>query len=152
MRAVTVHQFQHTAARRRLRDSQLAKNIELLFQHTAAQRWLQNMALPRKLKLMFQHTATRRRLPQIVVRYLDKNKVSTHSRTKAAAYKSCYHNCLYMAAQQQPHEGGCINSPAYILPNKRCSAAAARRRLQNIQFLNQQLIELLSSSRTKAAA
>ena len=57
-----------------------------MFQHTAARRRLLMYATDKVRKGAFQHTAARRRLPEMAKNWLKSEKVSTHSRTKAAAF------------------------------------------------------------------
>ena len=100
--------FQHTAARRRLRECFCALGCAMVFQHTAARRRLpvagflgfseaemfQHTAARRRLHDRqrrrdtwrgFQHTAARRRLLTRQSRCIANSDVSTHSRAKAAA-------------------------------------------------------------------
>ena len=113
-------QFQHTAARRRLRDlsitAEQAKDVsthsrtkaaansstkskdEAVFQHTAARRRLQKRWQMAKSQAMFQHTAARRRLRDYDIKHRQWDSVSTHSRTKAAAKGRqrlrCWRTCV----------------------------------------------------------
>ena len=57
-----------------------------MFQHTAARRRLREIGNEFWFWGKFQHTAARRRLRQIVKMHLQLDDVSTHSRTEAAAY------------------------------------------------------------------
>ena len=54
--------FQHTAARRRLENLLLRRNVLFVFQHTAARRRLGAQLLVKPYQDKFQHTAARRRL------------------------------------------------------------------------------------------
>ena len=79
--------FQHTAARRRLGFVLVTEILDYKFQHTAARRRLAclywfGMGISR-----FQHTAARRRLAEIRERLLQYQRVSTHSRPKAAGHR-----------------------------------------------------------------
>ena len=100
--------FQHTAAQRRLRllffhrrpldgvsthsrpkaAAQQNQAVELT-QHTAARRRLRDTYGIKKACDGFQHTAARRRLRAIKEGFMNTLAVSTHSRTKAAAF-SCF--------------------------------------------------------------
>ena len=100
--------FQHTAARRRLgfrlgrisrklcfntqppeggwlNPIQMAKLL-ILFQHTAARRRLDDFNINETLYMQFQHTAARRRLVALLGQDQTTDKVSTHSRPKAAGF------------------------------------------------------------------
>ena len=80
--------FQHTAARRRLLLTQWIIPIFTMFQHTAARRRLHHNYNQIPLEIVFQHTAARRRLRGFTLWRTIAQKVSTHSRPKAAA------NCI----------------------------------------------------------
>ena len=77
--------FQHTAARRRL--GVVSAPLQCLvtrFQHTAARRRLGARTTLSYIYFLFQHTAARRRLACRHRLQPDKDRVSTHSRPKAA--------------------------------------------------------------------
>ena len=76
--------FQHTAARRRLGKPSRLSAHHTLFQHTAARRRLELQFDRTFILIMFQHTAARRRLVQTNDETGHSNRVSTHSRPKAA--------------------------------------------------------------------
>ena len=76
--------FQHTAARRRLSKTLMAVSDLAKFQHTAARRRLIWSDFWVWLGFLFQHTAARRRLIGSSVGQQLSNRVSTHSRPKAA--------------------------------------------------------------------
>ena len=59
----------------------------LQFQHTAARRRLRRVSMLKTVALPFQHTAARRRLHAAQEYYQQLIKVSTHSRPKAAAHR-----------------------------------------------------------------
>ena len=77
--------FQHTAARRRLDNEFMAFDPTTKFQHTAARRRLACSKQTAQSKQKFQHTAARRRLLDGIAAARGLDKVSTHSRPKAAA-------------------------------------------------------------------
>ena len=77
-------EFQHTAARRRLGELRWRNRSFVWFQHTAARRRLDCIWARDSLSLLFQHTAARRRLVVKFMADLNRYKVSTHSRPKAA--------------------------------------------------------------------
>ena len=106
--AVYLHEFQHTAARRRLLPHPLSSrsicesfntqppeggchlisdtaSMMSLFQHTAARRRLQTSMTITGGIPGFQHTAARRRLLRAFRAIIIFETVSTHSRPKAAA-------------------------------------------------------------------
>ena len=66
-----------------------------MFQHTAARRRLQDLTRPGRGRRRFQHTAARRRLPERMREHLEAQRVSTHSRPKAAARYPIYLNNLF---------------------------------------------------------
>ena len=77
--------FQHTAARRRLAPiAMVLDDGDGQFQHTAARRRLEAAAFGGGWSTQFQHTAARRRLEYQFFQLINKSKVSTHSRPKAA--------------------------------------------------------------------
>ena len=79
----------------------------LQFQHTAARRRLRN-ALAREMNIsLFQHTAARRRLPVAVPALFYLIFVSTHSRPKAAALEFNFNFSFLVSFNTQPPEGGC---------------------------------------------
>ena len=79
----------------------------LQFQHTAARRRLRN-ALAREMNIsLFQHTAARRRLPVAVPALFYLIFVSTHSRPKAAAEVTDIWQVYEASFNTQPPEGGC---------------------------------------------
>ena len=123
-----VIEFQHTAARRRLRDGCVKRFRLLEFQHTAARRRLQGNSVQYRYYKQFQHTAARRRLPPLSLARSATVWVSTHSRAKAAAQvflrqlslwqfqhtaaRRRLHVCASCIVAQfcfntQPREGGC---------------------------------------------
>ena len=100
--------FQHTAARRRLREHGLRNLFFFAFQHTAARRRLRDRSHCHDRDRPFQHTAARRRLLASSKRLLPDVSVSTHSRPKAAAnhfFKLCGNRFSF---NTQPPEGGCV--------------------------------------------
>ena len=76
--------FQHTAARRRLAMVAILITVIFLFQHTAARRRLAFTKTKNVVMNVFQHTAARRRLESDCKQSINNEKVSTHSRPKAA--------------------------------------------------------------------
>ena len=115
MTADLMSEFQHTAARRRLRFSRAIHALNKLFQHTAARR---RLLISRFLDLfvyLFQHTAARRRLRALQgVKVLDYD-VSTHSRPKAAAPAETDNAVINKSFNTQPPEGGCHQPPRFLL-------------------------------------
>ena len=98
--------FQHTAARRRLVGSLILLNFTNKFQHTAARRRLDSTACNIAPEFMFQHTAARRRLARTDFKQTGKQKVSTHSRPKAAGASIGFSNRQTFCFNTQPPEGG----------------------------------------------
>ena len=122
--------FQHTAARRRLRQRQFlpwtnqcfntqprgggclygnhTQPIQALFQHTAARRRLHITKPIFPPCYAFQHTAARRRLPLYATQKAPEGLVSTHSRAEAAAklHITCF-LCI-RCFNTQPRGGGCL--------------------------------------------
>ena len=98
--------FQHTAARRRLAGWTSTANISKPFQHTAARRRLGGTQQQRCKRRQFQHTAARRRLVSQPSRPRLTNRVSTHSRPKAAGRLASLHACTPACFNTQPPEGG----------------------------------------------
>ena len=86
--------FQHTAARRRLANKMGMRTLLEWFQHTAARRRLANRFKTILAVSLFQHTAARRRLAAFVARQVELEKVSTHSRPKAAGDSVCRLNLI----------------------------------------------------------
>ena len=99
--------FQLTAARRRLRRLNFDWHTGIRFQLTAARRRLLLIMPIRSSRLTFQLTAARRRLPQRRRQRGEIFKVSTHSRSKAAAQGE-EEGCIPIPGfNSQPLEGGC---------------------------------------------
>ena len=88
--------------------------------------------------LLFQHTAARRRLHAFGVINTSECNVSTHSRTKAAAYLHFSCATSRISFNTQPHEGGCLLRLVAMLDFCRFQHTAARRRLplQVIDFID----------------
>ena len=82
----TILLFQLTAARRRLQMEPRGEFVIWRFQLTAARRRLQPQSQTAMKDLSFQLTAARRRLPGMRRFLVCVEAVSTHSRSKAAAY------------------------------------------------------------------
>ena len=123
--------FQHTAARRRLEQSEAKAHAVGVFQHTAARRRLvwkipirigtlkfQHTAARRRLGFrswvifglwLFQHTAARRRLDQFPKTKEIGMAVSTHSRPKAAGPPFDRKNVRQICFNTQPPEGGWLD-------------------------------------------
>ena len=80
---------------------------ENLFQHTAARRRLREFGLVYAQGFQFQHTAARRRLLKIGKLSCVANNVSTHSRPKAAALLGVSMEPEVESFNTQPPEGGC---------------------------------------------
>ena len=81
---------------------------ENLFQHTAARRRLREFGLVYAQGFQFQHTAARRRLLKIGKLSCVANNVSTHSRPKAAAKIQKLVLTTSKCFNTQPPEGGCL--------------------------------------------
>ena len=101
--------FQHTAARRRLHLNMTNSRGNKVFQHTAARRRLPTSSSQMDSVVEFQHTAARRRLLLISDKIPSPNKVSTHSRPKAAATNLYSLTLLPLGFNTQPPEGGCAS-------------------------------------------
>ena len=99
-------EFQHTAARRRLGELRWRNRSFVWFQHTAARRRLDCIWARDSLSLLFQHTAARRRLVVKFMADLNRYKVSTHSRPKAAGRHIHNHISKSHRFNTQPPEGG----------------------------------------------
>ena len=80
----------------------------------------------------FQHTAARRRLRALHIGSDFIARVSTHSRTKAAASRRPVEADELDCFNTQPHEGGCqlikkpLSKPCRVSTHSRAEAAAAR--------------------------
>ena len=105
--------FQHTAARRRLDSKMGGSDGNGKFQHTAARRRLGGTQQQRCKRRQFQHTAARRRLVSQPSRPRLTNRVSTHSRPKAAGRLASLHACTPACFNTQPPEGGWPFLPTY---------------------------------------
>ena len=79
------------------------------FQHTAARRRLRQWLHVSAIKLQFQHTAARRRLHFRQSSDRLSPRVSTHSRPKAAAKPTWSSSMSVRGFNTQPPEGGCEN-------------------------------------------
>ena len=144
--------FQLTAARRRLRWLSSASGPGVMFQLTAARRRLPSQKSMRHGSWMFQLTAARRRLRLNSRRVFSLLRVSTHSRSKAAANRPgnrrVYPPEFQLTAARrrlprqldppppldgrfnsQPLEGGCARGQGR-LKVRQFQLTAARRRLQ----------------------
>ena len=77
-----------------------------MFQHTAARRRLNQQAWCADESPVFQHTAARRRLKDVAKGWLQKLRVSTHSRPKAAELALMAAANLAASFNTQPPEGG----------------------------------------------
>ena len=145
--------FQHTAARRRLPATGSPRFAKFAFQHTAARRRLlpelhpddfsvegfntqpreggyRSVPLARcKRRQMFQHTAARRRLPALRELAESVERVSTHSRTEAAA-----------------------NTKRCLMRHRKFQHTAARRRLHDVNNRIDNLKDVSTHSRAEAAA
>ena len=131
-------EFQHTAARRRLRISPCSGTAHNRFntqppeggcaspccraapfgwfQHTAARRRLRAIGRRIGRAQMFQHTAARRRLLAVVRLGAKRDIVSTHSRPKAAATSKVFFVLGGLGFNTQPPEGGCPRSKSSTFP------------------------------------
>ena len=98
--------FQHTAARRRLKNRATICIFDFTFQHTAARRRLTHLNRLRNIQCLFQHTAARRRLNPLAPLSKYKLPVSTHSRPKAADFRFCHDDSFRKCFNTQPPEGG----------------------------------------------
>ena len=126
--------FQHTAARRRLVSKRRKpRGKSYMFQHTAARRRLDPPPTICYLPKLFQHTAARRRLvrSQCSCYYLD--KVSTHSRPKAAGGAGdCWEALPEVSTHSRPKAAGkALHSPK--TPHRAFQHTAARRRLGQLR-------------------
>ena len=81
----------------------------LVFQHTAARRRLHTSKMARLPRWWFQHTAARRRLRFRSGLVNNSFGVSTHSRPKAAAPKRPTCTSIHRRFNTQPPEGGCFS-------------------------------------------
>ena len=167
-------QFQHTAARRRLRPRLPAarhfRNVSThsrpkaaaaalcgamsgrAFQHTAARRRLLSASRAQAHQFKFQHTAARRRLHNRVAPDAVVGAVSTHSRPKAAACRKTLAGLRCRRFNTQPPEGGCgIDIEEFeremVSTHSRPKAAARRRHASATN-----LRAVSTHSRPKAAA
>ena len=166
--------FQHTAARRRLREFGLVYAQGFQFQHTAARRRLLKIG---KLSCVANNVSThsRPKAAAPVTRQIIKLPVvSTHSRPKAAATCHACCTCYCCRFNTQPPEGGC-NRVVLILgvkcsfntqpPEGGCEKStlakklylmfqhtAARRRLLTATALIKRQKGVSTHSRPKAAA
>ena len=111
-------EFQHTAARRRLRPVLADCELLPMFQHTAARRRLR---LQKRLRageiLVSTHSRPKAAAIGIANRLASSIAVSTHSRPKAAATTSACLSNIPNCFNTQPPEGGCrqkgcLNSPS----------------------------------------
>ena len=122
--------FQHTAARRRLLERCTSFLADSLFQHTAARRRLPVEPGCLDMSVLFQHTAARRRLREHQQNRQMVDRVSTHSRPKAAAHISYLYTFVITTFQH----------------------TAARRRLQFRLYFLLKFYYVSTHSRPKAAA
>ena len=165
--------FQHTAARRRLGRAYRRLPVGLQFQHTAARRRLVNNPLGISAVTKFQHTAARRRLGNYKIAKQLGGLVSTHSRPKAAGPSALLVGHICNGFNTQPPEGGwgrwvkdglmgfCFNTQppegGWIFRRQQdCHClwfqhTAARRRLEAYQKLIDDLQNVSTHSRPKAA-
>ncbi len=128
--ALEVLEFQHTAARRRLRSDMQSKTDENKFQHTAARR-----------RLLLNHF------------YEETGKnVSTHSRAEAAAFNQAESPSYAISFNTQPRGGGCFLIYRLTVPINAFQHTAARRRLPNILFCFGMDFKVSTHSRAEAAA
>ena len=101
---------------------------------------------------MFQLTAARRRLPAMPPVVIQGRRVSTHSRSKAAAASfmtSLRSGCCF---NSQPLEGGCVSSIKPGCPLAMFQLTAARRRLPGRNPPHPRQTGVSTHSRSKAAA
>ena len=143
--------FQHTAARRRLLLTQWIIPIFTMFQHTAARRRLHHNYNQIPLEIVFQHTAARRRLRGFTLWRTIAQKVSTHSRPKAAAFSYKQRTVCFAGFNTQPPEGGCSEMFGWLFcwdvsTHSRPKAAAT------IYIPLKMVIAVSTHSRPKAAA
>ena len=147
-------QFQHTAARRRLRKDGFEEVFSKLFQHTAARRRLPGALAVKGIDTevsthsrpkaaaglkslveagnrLFQHTAARRRLLLLSSFSHLCVYVSTHSRPKAAAAFIHCRLISMISFNTQPPEGGCAVPTVQSSCNLLFQHTAARRRLRD---------------------
>ena len=101
------------------------------FQHTAARRRLRAHLQIKLVLLKFQHTAARRRLLAVFPNSSPPLGVSTHSRPKAAAVVLGSFKPRQWSFNTQPPEGGCISMIGIVTDGLEFQHTAARRRLRN---------------------
>ena len=105
--------FQHTAARRRLRQQHSAfVLIKAVSTHSRPKAAARTRRTTLRKMSMFQHTAARRRLRIWLGRSCQGLVVSTHSRPKAAACVTSSDQSCTSCFNTQPPEGGCGKSCA----------------------------------------
>ena len=99
--------FQHTAARRRLRQRWGSAPPGMKFQHTAARRRLPATGVMAAHCLTFQHTAARRRLP-VCPCLLSAKKRFQHTAARRRLPRETSGVVARQCFNTQPPEGGCL--------------------------------------------
>ena len=120
--------FQLTAARRRLPGNDNGDHKNIRFQLTAARRRLLTPASMAVGTASFNSQPLEGGCPDYAYRSFP-SRVSTHSRSKAAALRGQQDLPLHQRFNSQPLEGGCDTSTSHWTARSAFQLTAARRRL-----------------------
>ena len=121
--------FQLTAARRRLRGDASRRLSRCCFNSQPPEGGCVISAALMRISHQFQLTAARRRLHSVIVEDDPARPVSTHSRSKAAAFQRRVIRLPLSCFNSQPLEGGCPWPMRRASRGCRFQLTAARRRL-----------------------